>query len=258
VIEYIELIDDILSNGTPTEDRTGTGTIYKFGGNFRHNMAKGFPLLTTKRVAWPKVMTELLWFLRGDTNVAFLQEHGAGNIWEPWADADGNLGPVYGAQWMKQLPAVIQEIKTNPTSRRLIVDSWQIADIPKMRLPPCHMFFQFDACTPGRLSLQWYQRSVDVGIGLPFNIASYALLLEMVAYLTDRMPDQLIASFGNVHIYNNHVEALKKQSLREPRHLPDLHFEGLPFDATIYDFRHENIKLHNYDPHPGIKLEVSV
>lgn len=258
MIEYIELIDDLLANGRETEDRTGTGTIYKFGGQLELNMAKGFPLLTTKKVAWSKVVTELLWFIQGRTDLAYLEEHGAANIWAPWADENGQLGPVYGAQWKRQLPGVIREIESNPTSRRLVVDSWQLDSLPAMRLPPCHMFYQFDACTPGELSLQWYQRSVDVGIGLPFNIASYALLLHMVAHLTDRKPAQLIASFGNVHIYKNHRDALWKQAMREPKHLPTLSFKDLPFDATIYDFKHENIVLEGYDPHPGIKLEVSV
>lgn len=261
---YTDFLRDILQNGAARGDRTGTGTVGVFGRSMRFNLAEGFPLLTTKKVHFHSVLHELLWFIRGEGNVAYLQENGV-SIWDEWADERGELGPVYGVQWrswplpngghIDQLANVIEEIKANPNSRRLIVSAWNVAEIENMALPPCHLLFQFHV-QDGKLSLQIYQRSADAFLGVPFNIASYALLCIMVAHECGLTPHELIWVGGDCHIYNNHVEAVREQLSREPRALPRLSIrEGAP---SFFEMTAGDILLSNYNPHPRIPAEVSV
>jgi len=261
---YLDLLRHILDTGTDKTDRTGTGTRSVFGYQLRYDLSEGFPLVTTKKVHLKSIIYELLWFLKGDTNIKYLNDNGV-TIWDEWADENGNLGPVYGAQWrswkgadgrvVDQIAEVIQQIKTNPDSRRLIVSAWNPAEIPAMALAPCHALFQFYVAD-GKLSLQLYQRSADVFLGVPFNIASYALLTMMVAQVCGLEAGEYIHSFGDVHIYNNHFEQVNKQLLREPKSLPTMKIN--PEVKDIFSFTYEDFTLENYDPHPGIKAPVAV
>ncbi len=261
---YLELLQHILDNGNEKTDRTKTGTKSIFGYQLRYDVSQGFPLVTTKKVHVKSIIHELLWFLKGDTNVKYLQDHDV-KIWNEWADENGNLGPVYGAQWrswkgadgnvIDQISEVITQIKENPDSRRLIVSAWNVAEVPNMALAPCHAMFQFYVAD-GKLSLQLYQRSADVFLGVPFNIASYALLLMMVAQVCELEVGDYIHSFGDVHIYNNHLEQVKKQLSRTPKALPVMKLN--PEIKNIFDFKYEDFTLENYDPHPGIKGPVAV
>lgn len=261
---YLDLLQHILDHGTDKTDRTGTGTRSIFGYQLRYNLAEGFPLVTTKKVHLKSIIYELLWFLRGDTNIRYLKENGV-SIWDEWADENGDLGPVYGAQWrswkgadnqvIDQISEVVQQIKTNPDSRRLIVSAWNAAEIPNMALAPCHAMFQF-YIADGKLSLQLYQRSADVFLGVPFNIASYALLTMMVAQVCGLQVGDYVHSFGDVHIYNNHFEQVQKQLARTPKPLPKMSLN--PEVKDLFDFTFEDFKLENYDPYPGIKASVAV
>jgi thymidylate synthase len=262
--QYLQLCEHILNNGTLKGDRTGTGTISTFGYQMRFNLEDGFPLLTTKKLHLKSIIYELLWFLNGDTNVRYLQENGI-RIWNEWADENGELGPVYGHQWrswtgadgttVDQISTLIEQIKTNPNSRRLIVNAWNVAEIDKMALPPCHCMFQFYVAD-GKLSCQLYQRSADVFLGVPFNIASYALLTLMVAQVCGLKPGEFVHTFGDVHIYQNHLEQVKIQLEREPRPLPTMKIN--PNVKDIFSFQFEDFQLEGYDPHPHIKGVVSV
>lgn len=262
--QYLELLQHILEHGIDKEDRTGTGTRSVFGYQMRFNLADGFPLLTTKKLHLKSIIYELLWFLKGDTNVRYLQEHGV-RIWNEWADENGDLGHVYGYQWrswpaydgtfIDQISEAIDQIKNNPSSRRIIVSAWNVADIPSMKLPPCHAFFQFYVAD-GRLSLQLYQRSADTFLGVPFNIASYALLLMMVAQVTGLEAGDFVHTLGDTHIYKNHFEQARLQLMREPRHLPRMVINNEV--KNIFDFKYEDFQLVDYDPHPHIKADVSV
>lgn len=262
--QYLDLLNHIMENGVSKEDRTGTGTRSVFGYQMRFNLAEGFPLLTTKKLHLKSIIHELLWFLNGDTNVKYLQENGV-RIWNEWADENGDLGHIYGYQWrswpdyngghIDQIKEVIETIKNNPDSRRIIVSAWNVADLPNMNLPPCHAFFQFYVAN-GRLSLQLYQRSADSFLGVPFNIASYALLLMMVAQVTGLEPGDFVHTLGDTHIYNNHFEQVKEQLSREPRHLPRMVIN--PDVKDIFDFKFEDFTLEDYDPHPHIKGIVAV
>jgi len=261
---YQTLLQHILDHGTDKEDRTGTGTRSVFGYQLRYNLSEGFPLVTTKKVHLKSIIYELLWFLKGDTNIKYLNDHGV-SIWDEWADENGDLGPVYGAQWrswkgadlqvIDQFSDVIDQIKKNPDSRRLIVSAWNTAEIPKMALAPCHTMFQFYVAD-GKLSLQLYQRSADVFLGVPFNIASYALLLMMVAQVTGLEAGDFVHTFGDVHIYNNHFEQVKKQLSREPKSLPTMKLN--PEVKDIFDFKFEDFTLENYDPYPVINAPVAI
>lgn len=261
---YLDLLQHILDNGTDKTDRTGTGTRSVFGYQLRYDLSKGFPLVTTKKVHLKSIIYELLWFLKGDTNIKYLKDNGV-SIWDEWADENGDLGPVYGAQWrswhgadgkvVDQIADVIDQIKKNPDSRRLIVSAWNVAEIPNMALAPCHALFQFYVAD-GKLSLQLYQRSADVFLGVPFNIASYALLLMMVAQVCDLEVGDYVHSFGDVHIYNNHFEQVNRQLSRETRPLPVMKLN--PEVKDIFDFDFEDFTLENYDPHPGIKAPVAI
>lgn len=262
--QYLELCKHVLENGVKKEDRTGTGTISTFGYQMRFNLQEGFPLLTTKKLHLKSIIYELLWFLNGDTNVDYLQEHGV-RIWNEWADENGELGPVYGHQWrswtcsdgstIDQISELIKQIKTNPDSRRLLVNAWNVGDIPKMALPPCHCLFQFYVAD-GKLSCQLYQRSADVFLGVPFNIASYALLTVMIAKVCDLEPGEFIHTFGDVHIYTNHLEQVNLQLSREPKSLPKMTIKR---DVkSIFDFQFEDFCLEDYEAHPHIKGVVSV
>lgn len=245
-------------------DRTGTGTKSVFGYQMRFNLSDGFPLLTTKKLHLKSIIYELLWFLKGDTNVKYLQDNGV-RIWNEWADADGNLGPIYGKQWrawrdynggtIDQLSKAVETIRTNPDSRRIIVSAWNVADLPEMRLPPCHAFYQFYVAD-GRLSLQLYQRSADIFLGVPFNIASYALLLMMVAQVTGLKAGDFVHTLGDAHIYTNHFEQVREQLSREPRQLPTMRIN--PEVKSLFDFKYEDFTLENYNPHPHIKGVVAV
>jgi thymidylate synthase len=262
--EYLDLLRLVLERGTFKSDRTGTGTYSIFGAQTRFDLGKGFPLLTTKKVHLRSIIHELLWFLRGETNVAYLRENGV-TIWDEWADAEGNLGRVYGAQWcdwqtadgrsIHQIDAVIAQIKANPDSRRLIVSAWNVGEIEKMALPPCHALFQFYVAE-GRLSCQLYQRSADIFLGVPFNIASYALLTLMVAQVCGLLPGDFVHSFGDLHLYANHVEQARLQLSREPRPLPVMKLN--PAVRDIHAFCYEDFELSGYDPHPGIKAPIAV
>lgn len=263
--QYLDLLQHILDNGVDKSDRTGTGTRSVFGYQMRFNLEDGFPLITTKKVHLKSIIYELLWFLRGDTNVKYLQEHGV-RIWNEWADPlTGDLGHIYGYQWrswpnynggfIDQISEAIETIKNNPDSRRIIVSAWNVADLDNMNLPPCHAFFQFYVAD-GRLSLQLYQRSADTFLGVPFNIASYALLLMMVAQVTGLKAGDFVHTLGDAHIYNNHFEQVKLQLTREPRTLPKMILN--PEVKNIFDFKYEDFRLEGYDPHPHISGAVSV
>jgi thymidylate synthase len=267
--QFLDLVQRILDTGVSKADRTGTGTRSVFGHQMRFDLAHGFPLVTTKRLHLKSIIYELLWFLRGETNVRYLHEHGV-TIWDEWADAAGELGPVYGYQWrswpgrggetIDQISQVIEQIRANPDSRRLIVSAWNVADVPRMALPPCHLLFQFysaeDAAGRRRLSCQMVQRSADVFLGVPFNIASYALLTLMVAQVTDHLPGEFIHTFGDAHLYENHLDQARLQLSREPRPLPTMRLD--PSVRSIFDFRYEHFRLENYDPHPRIAAPISV
>ncbi len=262
--QYLDLCKHILETGSVKTDRTGTGTISVFGYQMRTNLAEGFPLLTTKKLSLKAIIHELLWFLKGDTNIKYLQEHNV-RIWNEWADENGDLGPVYGKQWrswtapngqtIDQISNVIEEIKRNPDSRRLVVNAWNVGELNEMALAPCHCMFQFYV-NDGKLSCQLYQRSADVFLGVPFNIASYALLTMMIAQVCDLEPGDFIHTFGDVHIYSNHVEQVKLQMTREPKAMPTMKLN--PAIKSIFDFTYEDFELVNYDAHPHIKGEVSV
>jgi thymidylate synthase len=262
--QYLDLVQRILDEGVVKSDRTGTGTRSVFGHQMRFNLADGFPLVTTKKLHLKSIVYELLWFLRGETNVRYLKEHGV-SIWNEWADAEGELGPVYGYQWrswparggesIDQISDVIEQIHANPDSRRLIVTAWNPADVPAMALPPCHLLFQFYVAD-GRLSCQMYQRSADVFLGVPFNIASYALLTMMVAQVTGYAPGDFIHTLGDAHLYDNHLEQARLQLSREPRPLPTMRID--PSVRSIFDFEFENFQLENYNPHPHIPAPVAV
>lgn len=262
--QYLYLLDRILTEGTPKNDRTGTGTLSVFGHQMRFDLADGFPLLTTKKLHLKSIIYELLWFLRGDTNARWLQERGV-RIWNEWADPDGNLGHIYGYQWrswpdydgghIDQIANAIHDIKENPDSRRIIVCAWNVADLKNMNLPPCHMFFQFYVAN-GRLSLQMYQRSADTFLGVPFNIASYALLLQMVAQVTGLEAGDFVHTIGDAHLYKNHLEQARLQLTRTPRPLPRMVLN--PDVKSIFDFQYEDFHLEGYDPWPHIKADVSV
>ena len=262
--QYLDLLNRIMTEGVQKEDRTGTGTISVFGHQMRFNLEDGFPLLTTKKLHLKSIIHELLWFLKGDTNVKYLQENGV-RIWNEWADENGDLGHIYGYQWrswpdyngghIDQISEVIDQIKNNPDSRRIIVNAWNVADLGNMNLPPCHMFFQFYVAD-GKLSLQMYQRSADTFLGVPFNIASYALLLLMMAQVTGLKPGEFIHTTGDTHLYVNHLEQVKLQLTREPRSLPKMKIN--PEVKSIFDFKYEDFELVDYDPHPHIKGVVAV
>ena len=262
--QYLDLLSHIMEHGTQKSDRTGTGTRSVFGYQMRFNLADGFPLLTTKKLHLKSIIYELLWFLKGDTNAKYLQENGV-RIWNEWADENGDLGHIYGYQWrswpdyngghIDQISEVIETIKNNPDSRRIIVSAWNVADLPNMNLPPCHAFFQFYVAD-GRLSLQLYQRSADTFLGVPFNIASYALLLMMVAQVTGLEVGDFVHTLGDAHIYNNHFEQIQEQLSREPRKLPRMVIN--PNVKNIFDFKYEDFSLEDYDPHPHIKGIVAV
>ncbi|MBK9455307.1 MAG: thymidylate synthase [Bacteroidetes bacterium] len=262
--QYLDLLQKILDEGHQKSDRTGTGTISLFGYQMRFNLQDGFPLLTTKKLHTRSIIHELLWFLQGDTNIRYLKQHEV-RIWDEWADEDGNLGPVYGHQWrswptadggtIDQITNLINQIKKNPDSRRLIVSAWNVGDIEKMALPPCHCLFQFYVAD-GKLSCQLYQRSADTFLGVPFNIASYALLTMMVAQVCDLQLGEFVHSFGDVHLYNDHIEQARLQLTREPRALPQMKIN--PEVKDIFGFTIEDFELVNYEPHPHIKAKVSV
>ena len=262
--QYLNLLQHILDNGVEKSDRTGTGTLSCFGYQMRFDLQKGFPLVTTKKLHLKSIIYELLWFLKGETNIAYLKEHGV-SIWNEWADENGELGPVYGKQWrswegadnkiVDQISDLVRQIKTNPDSRRLIVNAWNVAELPEMALMPCHVLFQFYVAE-GRLSCQLYQRSADVFLGVPFNIASYALLTMMIAQVCNLEPGEFIHSFGDVHIYNNHMEQVKLQLSRTPYQLPTMRLN--PSVKNIFDFRFEDFTLEHYQFYPPIKAPVAV
>ncbi len=262
--QYHQLMQHVLDHGTHKEDRTGTGTVSVFGYQMRFNLADGFPMLTTKKLHLKSILHELIWFLNGDTNIQYLTDNGV-SIWNEWADEQGNLGPVYGSQWrswpapdgqsIDQISQVIQQIKNNPDSRRLIVSAWNVGVIPQMALPPCHAFFQFYVAD-GKLSCQLYQRSADIFLGVPFNIASYALLTHMVAQVCDLQVGEFIHTLGDAHLYTNHLEQAKLQLTRDFRSLPQLKMN--PAIKDIFDFKFEDFSIEGYDPHPHIKAAVAV
>jgi thymidylate synthase len=264
MIQYLDLLRHVLDHGKFKADRTGTGTYSVFGAQTRFRLSDGFPLVTTKKVHLKSITYELLWFLRGETNIKYLKDHGV-TIWDEWADAEGNLGRVYGAQWcawrtadgrsIHQIDHVIEQIQRNPTSRRHIVSAWNVGEIGQMALPPCHALFQFYV-QEGELSCQLYQRSADIFLGVPFNIASYAMLTLMVAQVCDLKPGEFIHTFGDLHLYSNHVEQAKLQLTREPRPLPTMKLN--PAVKNIHDFKFEDFELTGYDPHPAIKAPIAV
>src|SRR5579884_497882 len=261
---YLDLLREVLEHGAEKSDRTGTGTRSLFGRQLRFDLAAGFPLVTTKKLHIPSIVYELLWFLRGETNIAWLKQHGV-SIWDEWADAHGELGPVYGRQWrawpapdgrsIDQISWVIDEIRRNPDSRSLVVSAWNVADLPKMALQPCHALFQFYVAD-GRLSCQLYQRSADVFLGVPFNIASYALLTHMIAQVCELAPGEFVHTFGDVHLYKNHFDQARRQLGREPLPLPRLRLN--PAVRSLFDFRYEDIAFEDYQYHPPIKAPVAV
>ncbi len=261
---YLDLLRHVLEHGTAKSDRTGTGTLSVFGYQMRFDLADGFPLVTTKKLHLRSIIHELLWFLRGDTNIGYLKEHGV-SIWDEWADADGNLGPVYGRQWrawptadggtVDQISGVVEEIRRNPDSRRLVVSAWNVGELPKMALMPCHTMFQFYVAD-GKLSCQLYQRSGDIFLGVPFNIASYALLTHMIAQACELAPGTFVHTLGDAHLYSNHVEQAREQLTRAPRPLPVLRLD--PEVRSIFDFRYGDIAVEGYHPHPAIKAPVAV
>jgi len=262
--QYLELLQHVLDHGSSREDRTGTGTVGVFGYQMRFDLSEGFPLLTTKKLHLRSIIHELLWFLRGETNIKYLKDNGV-SIWDEWADENGDLGPVYGSQWrswpdgkggsIDQIANVVHDIKTNPFSRRLLVTAWNPAEIQDMALPPCHCLFQFYV-NDGKLSCQLYQRSADIFLGVPFNIASYALLTMMMAQVCGLQPGDFVHTFGDAHIYKNHLDQVRLQLSREPRPLPTMRLN--PEVKDIFGFRYEDFTLENYNPHPHIKGEVSV
>ena len=262
--QYQDLMRHVLEHGHKKEDRTGTGTVSVFGYQMRFNLEEGFPLLTTKKVHLKSIIHELLWFLQGSTNIQYLKDNGV-SIWDEWADENGNLGPVYGYQWrnwpkpdgthIDQITQVVNSIRKNPDSRRLIVSAWNVADVDQMKLPPCHAFFQFYVAD-GKLSCQLYQRSADIFLGVPFNIASYALLTMMVAQVCGLKAGDFVHTLGDAHIYLNHLEQTREQLSREPRHLPTMRIN--PEVKDIFGFKFEDFTLENYDPHPAIKAPVAV
>lgn len=262
--QYLELLQRVLDEGVRKDDRTGTGTISIFGHQSRYPMSEGFPLLTTKKLHVKSIIYELLWFLRGDTNIRYLHDHKV-TIWDEWADANGDLGPIYGRQWrswpdykggtIDQISQAVETIKNNPDSRRIVVSAWNVAELPEMHLAPCHALFQFYVAD-GKLSLQLYQRSADIFLGVPFNIASYALLLKMMAQVTGLQEGDFVHTLGDAHIYLNHLEQVKLQLTRDPRPLPTMKLN--PDVKNIFDFTFEDFELIGYDPHPAIKGEVSV
>lgn len=262
--QYLDLLQTILDSGVQKEDRTGTGTLSVFGYQMRFNLEHGFPLITTKKLHLKSIIYELLWFLRGETNIHYLRENGV-RIWDEWADETGNLGPVYGSQWrswrtadghsIDQISNLVEQIRTNPSSRRLLVSAWNVGEIEKMALPPCHALFQFYVAN-GRLSCQLYQRSADVFLGVPFNIASYSLLTLMIAQVTGLMPGDFVHTFGDVHLYSNHFDQAKIQLSRQPFPLPQMRIN--PKVQSIFDFDYGDFTLENYQAHPHIKAEVSV
>ena len=264
MVQYLDLLQRVLEEGKPKDDRTGTGTYSIFGAQARFDLRESFPLLTTKKLHRKSIIHELLWFLKGDTNIGYLNDNGV-RIWDEWADETGNLGRVYGAQWcdwrapdgrsINQIDEVIEQIKTNPDSRRLIVSAWNVGELDQMALAPCHAFFQFYV-RDGELSCQLYQRSADLFLGVPFNIASYAVLTLMVAQVTGLKPGEFVHTFGDLHLYSNHLEQAKEQLEREPRDLPVMKLN--PAVKNIYDFVFEDFTLENYDPHPHIKAPVAV
>jgi thymidylate synthase len=264
MLQYLDLVRHILEHGVEKTDRTGTGTLSVFGYQMRFDLARGFPALTTKKLHLRSIIHELLWFLSGSTNVAYLREHGV-TIWDDWADEDGELGPVYGKQWrswptpdggsIDQIAKVVDQIRRNPDSRRHIVSAWNVAEVDEMKLPPCHSLFQFWVAE-GRLSCQLYQRSADVFLGVPFNIASYALLTMMVARATDLEPAEFIHTLGDAHLYLNHLEQARLQLTREPRPLPRMEIN--PEVKSLFDYRYEDFQLTGYDPHPSIKAPIAV
>ncbi len=264
MLQYHTLMRHVLQHGTKKSDRTGTGTVSVFGYQMRFDLAEGFPLLTTKKLHTKSIIHELLWFLKGETNTSYLKENGV-TIWDEWADENGNLGPVYGSQWrswptpdgkhIDQVTQVIDMIKKNPDSRRLIVSAWNVGEIPQMKLPPCHAFFQFYVAD-GKLSCQLYQRSADIFLGVPFNIASYALLTMMVAQVCDLKPGDFVHTLGDAHLYSNHIEQTDLQLSREFRKLPAMNIN--PGVKNIFDFKFEDFTLEGYDPHPHIKAKVAV
>ena len=261
---YLDLMRHVLEQGTRKDDRTGTGTLSVFGWQMRYDLSQGFPLVTTKKCHLRSIIHELLWFLRGDTNIAYLKENGV-SIWDEWADADGNLGPVYGYQWrswptpdgghIDQIKQVIDTLKSNPDSRRIIVSAWNVADLDKMALAPCHAFFQFYVAD-GKLSCQLYQRSADIFLGVPFNIASYALLTMMMAQVTGLQPGDFVHTLGDAHLYLNHLDQAREQLSREPRALPRLRLN--PDVTDLFAFKFDDFTLEGYDPHPAIKAPVAV
>ena len=262
--QYLDLLQHTLSHGVEKSDRTGTGTISVFGYQMRFNLDEGFPLLTTKKLHLKSIIHELLWFLKGDSNIRYLNENGV-TIWDEWADADGNLGPIYGYQWrswptadgrhIDQISNVVTSLTTNPDSRRHMVCAWNVGDVEKMALPPCHALFQFYVAN-GKLSCQLYQRSADIFLGVPFNIASYALLTMMMAQTTGLKPGEFVHTFGDAHIYLNHIEQVKLQLSREPRRLPRMVIN--PEVKSIFNFKYEDFSLEDYDPHPHIKGAIAV
>ena len=261
---YLDLMRHVLDHGARKHDRTGTGTLSVFGWQMRYDLSQGFPLVTTKKCHLRSIIHELLWFLRGDTNIAYLKENGV-SIWDEWADADGNLGPVYGYQWrswptpdgghIDQIQQVIETLKSNPDSRRIIVSAWNVADLDKMALAPCHAFFQFYVAN-GKLSCQLYQRSADIFLGVPFNIASYALLTLMMAQVTGLRPGDFVHTLGDAHLYLNHLDQAREQLSREPRALPHLRLN--PGVTDLFAFKFDDFTLEGYDPHPAIKAPVAV
>jgi thymidylate synthase len=264
VRQYLDLVQRILDDGVPKDDRTGTGTLSVFGHQTRFDLAAGFPLLTTKKIHVRSVVAELIWFLRGETNVKWLHEHGV-TIWDEWADDNGDLGPIYGHQWrswptpdggqIDQLRRIVDQIKTDPDSRRHVVSAWNVADLERMALTPCHALFQFYVAE-GRLSCQLYQRSGDVFLGVPFNIASYALLTHMVAQVTDLEPGEFVHTLGDAHLYRNHLDQAREQLGRAPRELPRLWLD--PSRRDIDEFEIESVRIEGYDPHPAIKAPIAV
>ncbi|MFL6624369.1 MAG: thymidylate synthase [Sulfurifustaceae bacterium] len=262
--QYLDLVRHVLEHGTRKTDRTGTGTLSVFGHQLRFDLAHGFPLLTTKKVHVKSIIHELLWFLRGDTNIRYLKENGV-TIWDEWADENGDLGPVYGHQWrswptadgrqVDQIAQVVEQIRSTPDSRRLLVSAWNVGEIERMALPPCHVLFQFYVAD-GKLSCQLYQRSADVFLGVPFNIASYALLTLMIAHVTRLQPGEFIHTFGDTHLYMNHLEQARLQLTREPRPLPQIRLN--PERTSLDEFVYDDFELMNYDPHPAIKAPVAV
>ena len=262
--QYLDLLQHVLDHGTAKEDRTGTGTLSVFGHQMRFDLREGFPLVTTKKTHLRSIIHELLWFLKGDTNIKYLNDNKV-TIWDEWADKDGNLGPVYGSQWrswktadgraVDQIKNLLTQIKQNPDSRRLIVSAWNVGEIEKMALPPCHTMFQFYVAK-GHLSCQLYQRSADIFLGVPFNIASYALLTMMIAQVTGLKPGDFVHTLGDAHLYSNHIDQTKLQLSREPRKLPVMKLN--PAVKDLFDFRYEDFTLEGYDPHPSIKAPIAV